>query len=273
MGLLDDYGEHAEIGEDKEISTIRDLAHLDKLDKIIEKFDEWINIPEFLDRSFKRDSESWKNACDSLKDFSILPNEVDQIIPLLDQFSQHRNFSKTGLFLSSMIQNSYGSGHNNFVLNIPEHMQINKISRLYGNEQNTFTFTSQEDRLNYLYGKNQRRMKIIINGDVGDKIGGKSIYCDFVFNGSVGSYAAHQSFLCTYIFNEFVDYQVAFASDTCDFHFKNGLGDLPANQAKMCHFYSPEKDDLLAIIDLNRISYGCKFFQIKDDGSKERIDG
>ena len=184
MGLLDNLQEE-EIQEEKTISVKRDS----RLDRILERYLNW-----FSEKRGGCGIEVFDGVDVSGMDVQCL---IRKLTPEQDDIVQRR----TGYFLTSMLQKAYILGENDF------HIDVSGIDL-------------KMDAIGYeLEATEDRRIKLVVDGDVESYVGRYAKFVDFTFNGKVCIQAARAAYKCKFVFNDEAEGGMAMAARDSEFIF------------------------------------------------------
>ena len=112
----------------------------------------------------------------------LTPAEINSFLQTTQQYADHRYYHRTGLVISSLINNSYSSGYNGFSINTTEDLpRINFV-------------------MNNIIGKETNPLLISVQGNIGYYVGYRTQYSAFTFNGSVGE-CGDEAQNSTFLFN------------------------------------------------------------------------
>ncbi|MBI2669407.1 hypothetical protein HYX14_06210 [Candidatus Woesearchaeota archaeon] len=128
----------------------------------------------------------------------------------------HENHEKykerTGLFLNSLLQNSYDAGHNDFQLNTKSTKPLDYLGA-------------------FLEGTKEKPIRLTITGNVGDWCGQESTNGIYTLNGNVGEWCGWGSTYGTYMITGDVGRR-------CGYYSTNGIYTINGNVGASCGFGS-----------------------------------
>ena len=125
----------------------------------------------FLEKEIRFDRV--KGECDTK--IVLSPSQIEMFLQKTSKFHQHKNYSKhTGSFLSSLIQNSYNEGHNDFYFNLHNQPLISRLGR-------------------NICARDNNPLNLYVDGNLGNSVMTDSKYIDVVIKGNVGEFFSSSS--------------------------------------------------------------------------------
>jgi hypothetical protein len=215
---LKNYIDGDDIEEEKELSSKKDKATIERIDEIMEKFEPW------LSRHWKEGTR-WRNDFDNamelLKGIHVHPDDIVEICGLMKRYEDHKFFFNSGHFISALIQISYRDGHRNFRIDTSQ--LENKISHIG----------------QYISGKEDAHLNLEVNGPSGAWCGHWTMYVNLHFRGEVGNNCACNAIHSSFWFDERVDICCGETAKHCQFYSgdQNLLREIKKFSSKGCRFY------------------------------------
>ncbi len=238
--------------------TIREQTNRDS-----ELSDLLIKYEEFLSKEINYNNIDWIVQSNTI---ILNPKEIDDFLQQTILYEKHKNYqTKTGIFISQLIQTSYNAGNNNFELNTKKLKTINRIGAyLIGKEKNpifikiegntghrcgstssysTFTiqgntkngcgYNSQHNIFNikgdtgWHYGSSSQNSIFNIEGDTRDDCGYETENCNFNIQGNTGDDCGHKTQNSTFNIQGNTE-------DYCGYETQNSIFNIQGNTGKEC---------------------------------------
>ena len=129
----------------------------------------------------------------------LQPEEINRFLQTTIAYEQSRDYQKkTGIFISRLIQTSYDAGNNNFTLNIQNTKELASLGfNLEGTPENKIKLAIQGNVGND-FGEYSGNCEYELLGNAKDFFGRVSRKCTYKIRGNIGWGAGHESKICEY---------------------------------------------------------------------------
>ncbi len=108
----------------------------------------------------------------SISEFSITPEEINELLPYLAKFEGHQNYLRSiGKFIDELMTLACEGGHTNFVLNTKGFIPIDSLGAFV-----------------YFSIKHDKPLNFEFTGDVGSYCGVYANNSEYIIHGNVGNY-------------------------------------------------------------------------------------
>ena len=170
------------------------------IDKIIKEYERWLD--KYDGEGWLHNSREYAIAQKKLKKHQFDNGDIEDFVDQINTYSNHKNYFRSGWFISALIQDAYDAGHNDFLIDLStigtEVVQIGGFLNGQINDKIRVNIIGSNSGYETI-GLDAHRVSFKIKGDVGHTCGAGTSNSDFEIKGSAGQFCGSHSHDSNYL--------------------------------------------------------------------------